>query len=219
MKVIVVGGGIVGCSAAYFAARAGAEVTLLEREHVAFGASGRNPGFVWLHCRNPGFALEISLASRTLYPQLVDELPEDFGFRPNGGLIYFTTPEQGAVFEAFVEERRRDGLDVDLVDGAEVRRLVPPIREDVLFLEKFLGHRMGPKTHDEYIHRNLTSNIYHYWKKGDAGVRDDARAFCAKHGEASMASSGGQSRPITSGQLARWLGQTLSPPRSSHSSG
>ncbi len=46
--------------------------------------------------------------------------------------MYFTTPEQGAVFEEFVAARRSDGLDMTLIDGAEVRRLVPPIREDVL---------------------------------------------------------------------------------------
>jgi len=46
--------------------------------------------------------------------------------------MYFTTPEQGAVFEEFVAARKRDGLDMTLMDGAEVRRLVPPIREDVL---------------------------------------------------------------------------------------
>jgi glycine/D-amino acid oxidase-like deaminating enzyme len=131
-KVLIVGGGIVGCATAYFAARDGAEVTVVEREHVAYGASGRNPGFVWLHCRNPGIALELALASRRLYSELVEELPEDFGFRPNGGLIYFTTPEQGAPFAEFVDARRRDGLEMELIDGAEVRRLVPPIREDVL---------------------------------------------------------------------------------------
>ena len=131
-RVIVVGGGIVGCATAYYAARNGAQVTLVEREHVAYGASGRNPGFVWLHCRNSGVALELSLASRVLYDELVAELPEDFGFLPDGGLIYFTTPEQGAVFREFVDARRRDGLEMELIDGAEVRRLVQPIREDVL---------------------------------------------------------------------------------------
>ena len=131
-RVLVVGGGIVGCSTAYYAARAGAQVTVVEREHVAYGASGRNPGFVWLHCRNPGIALDMSLASRELYTELVDELPEDFGFLPNGGLIYFTTPEQGQVFEEFVEARNQDGLEMELIDGAEVRRLVHPIRHDVL---------------------------------------------------------------------------------------
>jgi len=131
-RVVVVGGGIVGCATAYFAARDGLDVVLLEREHVGFGASGRNPGFVWLHCRNPGFALEVSRAGRRLYPQLLEELPERFEFRAEGGLIYFATPEQGRVFEEFVAARRADGLDIELIDGAEVRRLVPPIRSDVL---------------------------------------------------------------------------------------
>ena len=42
--------------------------------------------------------------------------------------MYFMTPEQGAVFEEFVAARQADGLDMSLIDGAEVRRLVPPIR-------------------------------------------------------------------------------------------
>jgi glycine/D-amino acid oxidase-like deaminating enzyme len=131
-KVIVVGGGIVGCATAYFAARAGLDVTLVEREHCGYGASGRNPGFVWLHCRNPGFALEISRAGRRLYEQLLDELPGGFEFRAEGGLIYFTTAEQGTVMAEFVAARRSDGLRMELIDGTEVRKLVRPIRPDVL---------------------------------------------------------------------------------------
>ncbi|CAN5478398.1 FAD-binding oxidoreductase [soil metagenome] len=131
-SVIVVGGGIVGCATAYFCARDGMQVTLLERRTLGYGASGRNPGWIWLHCRTAGFALDISRAGRALYDELVEELPGGFEFQPSGGLMYFTTPEQGAVFEAFVAARRGDGLDMTLIDGAEVRRLVPPIREDVL---------------------------------------------------------------------------------------
>ena len=130
--VIVVGGGLVGTSTAYFAAREGMQVTLLEQEHAGYGASGRNPGFVWLHCRNPGWPMQISLAGRALYEDLRRDLPVPFEFRADGGLIYFTTPEQGRVFEEFVAARRADGLDIELIDGAEVRRQVGPIRPDVL---------------------------------------------------------------------------------------
>ncbi len=131
-SVVVIGGGLVGTSTAYFAAREGLDVTLLEQQHTGFGASGRNPGFVWLHCRNPGWALEISLAGRRLYDELALDLPLPFEFRDEGGLIYFKTPEQGVVFEEFVKARQADGLDMELIDGAEVRRLVGPIRPDVL---------------------------------------------------------------------------------------
>ncbi|HET9601156.1 MAG TPA: FAD-dependent oxidoreductase [Acidimicrobiales bacterium] len=131
-RIVVVGGGLVGTATAYYAAREGLSVTLLEQEAIGYGASGRNPGFVWLHCRNPGWALEVSLAGRRLYDELLRDLPEPFEFRAEGGLIYFLTPEQGRVFEEFVGHRREDGLDMELIDGAEVRRLVGPIRPDVL---------------------------------------------------------------------------------------
>ena len=131
-QVIVIGGGLVGAATAYFAAREGMRVTLLEKEHAGHGASGRNPGFVWLHCRNPGWALDVSFAGRRLYDELRDELPVPFEFRGEGGLIYFKTSEQAAVFEEFVDARRAAGLNMELIDGAEVRRLVGPIRPDVL---------------------------------------------------------------------------------------
>jgi glycine/D-amino acid oxidase-like deaminating enzyme len=131
-RVVIVGGGIVGCSTAYFCAREGMDVTLLEAQHIGYGASGRNPGFVLLLTRTRGFALDIARAGRNLYPQLLEELPGGFEFRPSGALMYFTTPGQGTLFEEFVSARRADGLDMSLIDGAAVRRLVPPIREDVL---------------------------------------------------------------------------------------
>lgn len=131
-SVVVVGGGLVGTATAYYAAREGMPVTLLEQRHTGYGASGRNPGFVWLHCRNPGWALEISLAGRALYDELARDLPQPFEFRAEGGIIYFKTPEQGVVFEEFVKTRQADGLDMELIDGQAVRELVGPIRPDVL---------------------------------------------------------------------------------------
>jgi glycine/D-amino acid oxidase-like deaminating enzyme len=131
-SVIVVGGGLVGSAAAYFLAREGHPVTLLEMRSRGHGASGRNPGFVWLHCRNAGWALDISLAGRALYDELARDLPVPFEFRAEGGLIYFTDERQAPVFEQFATARRADGLDMTVVDGAEVRRMVGPIRPDVV---------------------------------------------------------------------------------------
>jgi len=131
-RVVVIGGGIVGTSSAYFLAREGADVTLLEETELAHGASGRNPGFVWLHTRNPGFGRTASLATRALYPQLVEDLPLDFEFRESGGIIFHLTEEQGAIMRDFVAAVQADGFPMEYIDGDEVRRLVEPIREDVL---------------------------------------------------------------------------------------
>jgi glycine/D-amino acid oxidase-like deaminating enzyme len=130
-SVLVIGGGLVGTSSAYFAAREGLNVTLLEQKSIGYGASGRNPGFVWLHCRNPGWALDVSKKGRALYDDLRRDLPVPFEFRAEGGLIYFHDERQAPVFEEFVAARQADGLDMSLIGNKEVRDLVGPIREDV----------------------------------------------------------------------------------------
>ena len=46
VDLAVVGGGVLGAATAYAAARGGARVALLEQKGVAWGASGRNGGFI-----------------------------------------------------------------------------------------------------------------------------------------------------------------------------
>jgi glycine/D-amino acid oxidase-like deaminating enzyme len=127
VSVVVVGGGIVGAATAYFLAREGIESTLLERHEVAWGASGRNPGYLWTQTRAEGIQLQLGLAGRALYDVLATEL-ESFEFRPCGGMIYFFE-EQADLFPKFVEERRRAGLPLELLTGDEARArcaILPP---------------------------------------------------------------------------------------------
>lgn len=46
VDLLVIGGGIVGCTVAYFAQQAGREVLITEMRDLALGASGRNAGFM-----------------------------------------------------------------------------------------------------------------------------------------------------------------------------
>lgn len=39
------------------------------------------------------------------------------------------------------------------------------IEKDIAFIEEYLGVKLGPARSEHFIHRNLTSNIYHYWKQ------------------------------------------------------
>lgn len=130
--VVVVGGGIVGAACAYELARSGTSVVLCERTDLADGASGRNPGFVWMHTRRPGTQLQLAKRTRARYDALADELDHDFDLRRNGGLIAFHTPEQRKVMAEFVEGRQRDGVDVVLLDGDEARDLCPILPREVL---------------------------------------------------------------------------------------
>jgi glycine/D-amino acid oxidase-like deaminating enzyme len=81
MRVVICGGGVIGASIAYFLARRGAAVTVVERTGIACAASGKAGGFLardW----NDGTPLEqLARRSFALHAQLADELGGDWGYR------------------------------------------------------------------------------------------------------------------------------------------
>ncbi len=130
-EVIVVGAGIVGAATAYFLSRRGAGVLLIESERPAWGASGRNPGFQWLHTRKAGLQMELALAGRRLADRLADEL-DGFEFRRCGGMIYYFDEAQRGLFESLVAERNAAGLPLELLDAREARERCPALSERVV---------------------------------------------------------------------------------------
>ena len=72
-KIIVIGGGIQGCTTAYFLARRGQDVTLLEKDHIARHASGVNAGGVRRLGRDP-VEIPLSLASMDIWHSLQDHI-------------------------------------------------------------------------------------------------------------------------------------------------
>ncbi len=130
VDVIVVGGGIVGAATAYFLARRKLRVLLIEAETPAWGASGRNPGYQWLHTRRAGLQMQLGLAGRRLADVLAQDL-DGFEFRPCGGMIYFFDERQRPLFESLVAERRAAGLPMELLDAKEARERCPPLSDRV----------------------------------------------------------------------------------------
>jgi glycine/D-amino acid oxidase-like deaminating enzyme len=130
--VLVIGGGIVGASSAYHLARRGASVILLEAERLAFGATGRNLGYIWLHTRRAGPELALVTPTRDTLATLEEELGADIGLRMDGGLIYFSSEDQAVVMREFAERRNADGVPVQLLDGVEARAMAPILPETVI---------------------------------------------------------------------------------------
>ncbi len=137
--VIVVGGGVVGCSIAYRLAERGRRVLLLERFGLAAGASGRNAGMTGagstLHARHGRAVYAVTSANFGLMRQLGDELETDFELRVSGSLDVATTPEQWAHLEHSVALQTAAGLDVRLLDRGEVQALVPALSDAILGAE------------------------------------------------------------------------------------
>ena len=130
--VLIIGGGIIGSATAYHLARRGASVTLLEASSLAYGATGRNLGYIWVHTRRPGPELELVMHLRRELDGLPEELGADFGLRTDGGLLYVHTEGQLATLREFVAGRQADGVDIRMLDGDEARSMAPILPDSVI---------------------------------------------------------------------------------------
>jgi glycine/D-amino acid oxidase-like deaminating enzyme len=130
--VLVIGGGIVGAASAYHMARRGLSVTLLEANELAYGATGRNLGYIWLHTRRVGPEVDLVMHLRRELEELPGIFDDDFGLRTEGGLLYVHTEAQLETLREFVEQRQTDGVDVRLLDGDEARALAPILPDTVI---------------------------------------------------------------------------------------
>jgi sarcosine oxidase subunit beta len=129
--VVVVGGGVEGCSIAYHLARAGVRVRLLERWQIAAAASGASAGGV----RQQGRDLrEFPLAFRALdrWRTLEEELNADLDYRRNGHATTCEHEADLAELAKYVLIQRSAGLDLQLVEGDELRMLIPGIAPTVI---------------------------------------------------------------------------------------
>ena len=91
--VIVVGGGLIGCAAAYSLAKRGARVRVFERGDLAAGASGACDGHVCCQSKAAGAHLELARRSLGLHETLPAQLGEETGFRSCGSWVIAETEE------------------------------------------------------------------------------------------------------------------------------
>src|SRR5699024_7387424 len=84
--VIVIGGGIIGCSAAYYLSKLGKRVLVLEREDITRGSAGATDGVVGYHTKKPGHKMDLAVQSIAMFENLSEELGMDieYGLRCGG---------------------------------------------------------------------------------------------------------------------------------------
>ncbi|GAA3101126.1 NAD(P)/FAD-dependent oxidoreductase [Streptosporangium carneum] len=87
--VVVIGAGAVGAACAYYAARAGLDVVVVDRGPVAGGTTGAGEGNVLVSDKAPGPELDLALLSDGLWRDLAEH--DGFEFEPKGGLVVAET--------------------------------------------------------------------------------------------------------------------------------
>lgn len=134
--VIVVGAGVQGASLAFHLAERGASVLVLERESVAAGATGRSSGFVRMHYDLEAEARLAWASFPTFWDWAARVGAGDPGF-VRTGFLQLVPPGFEAHLRANVAMQQRLGVATLLLDGDDVRRLVPDLASDDVVLAAY----------------------------------------------------------------------------------
>ncbi|WP_406231418.1 TIGR03364 family FAD-dependent oxidoreductase [Nocardia sp. NBC_01009] len=126
MRLVIIGGGILGTAHALAAIGRGHEVVQLEREPEARGATVRNFGLVWVSGRS-ATELDLTLRSRQLWEEIGGRVP-GIGFRPAGSITLVRTPAELAVAEAAAADPSAQARGFELLEPEQVRALNPVLR-------------------------------------------------------------------------------------------
>lgn len=129
--IIIIGGGLVGCSMAYYLAREGLDVMIFEMRNISSGASGRNGGMV---VQADGREVSTIKSKRFLYTRennkilenLKDELGYDFEYNQIGSIDIACSDLEWEQLKEITELQKSLGdEEIQLLDSKETRDLCP----------------------------------------------------------------------------------------------
>ena len=124
--VVVVGAGIVGAACAYYAAQAGATVTVLDRGPIAGATTSSGEGNLLVSDKHPGPELSLALLSLRLWRELGAVVGgETIELEPKGGLVVARDEAGLAELERLAETQRDVGVDADEVPADELNDYEP----------------------------------------------------------------------------------------------
>src|SRR4051794_16111261 len=130
--VVIVGGGVVGASAAFHLAEAGADVVLLERDQLASGSTSKAAGGLRAQFSD---ALNIELAKRSLaaYKRFGQTPGWEIDYEEIGYLFVLTTETEVDAFTRSVALQNEMGVPSRIITADEAREICPLLAgEDIL---------------------------------------------------------------------------------------
>ena len=137
-QVVVIGGGIIGCSTAYHLARDHkADVVLLERGKLTGGSTWHAAGLVG-QLRSSASITQVLRYSVDLYKKLAEETGLETGWKMTGCLRLATNPQRWIEYQRLATTAQSFGLEMHLLSPAEVKKMWPLMQTDDLVGASFL---------------------------------------------------------------------------------
>ncbi|MDH3792659.1 MAG: FAD-binding oxidoreductase, partial [Rhodospirillales bacterium] len=132
-QVVIIGGGIVGCSLAYHLTKIGwRDVVLLERKKLTCGTTWHAAGLVG-QLRATANMTRLAQYTAELFATLEQETGQATGFKQNGSISVATTEERFEEWKRGASMARTFGLDVEVISPGEMKERWPLLNvEDVV---------------------------------------------------------------------------------------
>lgn len=131
-RVVVIGGGVMGCSVAYHLARSGLDdVVLLEQGRLTSGTTWHAAGLVG-QLRTHRNITHLVQQSIELYARLEQETGQSTGWKQCGSVLVARTPERMTLFRRIASAAAAQGVACEVISLEEAARRVPMMRTDDL---------------------------------------------------------------------------------------
>jgi sarcosine oxidase subunit beta len=131
--VIIIGGGIIGTACAHFLALKGARVLVLERSHLACGATGSTAAIIGVSGSGTTSEalLPLSLESYNLILEHQPSFDPPIEIVRGGALYVAMSDEEADAIRPFYDELGQLGIDCSIMDGPEARLFEPLLADHV----------------------------------------------------------------------------------------
>ena len=137
-RVVVIGGGAIGCSVAYHLTKVGwTDVVLLERKSLTSGTTWHAAGLVG-QLRASHNLTRLAQYTTTLFETLEQETGQATGFKQNGSISVAADMERLEELKRGASMARRFGLEVEVITASEARELYPLLNIDDMVGAVFL---------------------------------------------------------------------------------
>ncbi|MEU3218262.1 FAD-binding oxidoreductase [Streptomyces sp. NPDC006971] len=125
VDTVIIGAGVVGAACAYYAARAGLTVAVVDRGPVAGGTTGAGEGNLLVSDKEPGPELDLALYSAGLWRELAALLPREIEYEAKGGLVVAPDPASLDALRHFAESQGKAGVEAAEAGPVDLPGLEP----------------------------------------------------------------------------------------------
>lgn len=128
--VIIIGGGIMGCSTALHLSKAGYQVAVFEKGSIGQGPTGKSSAIIRQHYSNEVTA-RMALYSLQVFQDFEEGIGGECGFN-RAGFLALVEAKDRAGLETNLELQRKVGIRTELLTGADILDIMPTLKADDL---------------------------------------------------------------------------------------